>query len=314
MNKQFKSKLHEYFIKKLGAFDYRHGWMKSRCPYCGREKKFGINISSNRCNCFRCGEHPSLMQLVMHLEHVDSYTEAYKIVDSRDASGYVFKEDPVELKEKKPVYLPEGFKSITLGSSQLARSARSYIENRGFNLQEAANMGWGYCNSGPLIGYIILPFSERGQLRYYNARLFLGNGPKYSNPDISVTGVGKSMILYNHDALYMYKMVYICEGVFNAATMGKNGIASGGKNISRYQINEILKSPVQRVIIILDSDAKDKAIDLALKLVNYKKVKVIFMPEGRDVNDIGRSATLKIVRKTPYMNYNDLLKLKQDLI
>jgi len=313
MNQVFKSKLFTYFNRKIGAVPYRHGWMKSRCPYCGRDKKFGVNISANRCNCFRCGEHPSLMQLVMYLEHVDTYTEAYKIINSMEYSGYVFKEDPVEIKSKIPVYLPTGFKLITMGDSMVAQSARRYIAKRHFDLREAASMGWGYCDSGPLFGYIILPFNQMGELRYYNARLFIGSGPKYNNPDVSITGIGKSMILYNHDALFMYDMVYICEGVFNAATMGKNGIASGGKNISRYQINEIIKSPVKRVIILLDSDAKDKAIDLALKLVDHKKVKVIFMPEGKDVNDIGRKSTLRLVRSTRYQDYNELLKLKHNL-
>jgi hypothetical protein len=33
---QFKSRLRTYFIKRLGAFDYKHGWMRiPTCPYCG---------------------------------------------------------------------------------------------------------------------------------------------------------------------------------------------------------------------------------------------------------------------------------------
>ena len=52
INNNLKGKLYRYFISKINARDYRHGWMKSRCPYCGREGKFGINLSLNRCNCF----------------------------------------------------------------------------------------------------------------------------------------------------------------------------------------------------------------------------------------------------------------------
>lgn len=92
--------------------------------------------------------------------------------------------------------------------------------------------------------------------------------------------------------------------------MGERGIASGGKAISRYQINEIIKSPVERVIILFDPDAKDRAIDLALKLVNFKKVKVIFLPEGTDCNDLGRKRTLSHVYKVHYQSYQELFKLK----
>ena len=92
--------------------------------------------------------------------------------------------------------------------------------------------------------------------------------------------------------------------------MGERGIASGGKAISRYQINEIIKSPVERIIILFDPDAKDRAIDLALKLVNFKKVKVIFLPEGTDCNDLGRKRTLSYVYKVHYQSYQELFKLK----
>ena len=100
LNGNFKGRLHQYFMRKIGAFDYRHSWMKSDCPYCGGEKKFGINLSNNRCNCFKCGEHPSPISLVMYLESTDSFQEVLSILESGDYSGYVFKEEKVELKGK----------------------------------------------------------------------------------------------------------------------------------------------------------------------------------------------------------------------
>ena len=117
LNNNLKGRLHQYFIRKIGAFDYRHSWMKSDCPYCGREKKFGINLSSNRCNCFRCGEHPSPIGLIMYLENTDSFQEVLHILESGDYSGYVFKEEKVELKGKKEFFLPDGFKNISMGNS-----------------------------------------------------------------------------------------------------------------------------------------------------------------------------------------------------
>lgn len=309
----FKSKLHQYFIYKLGAFDYRHGWMKSKCPYCGKEGKFGIHLGMNRTNCFRCGEHPSTVGLVMYLENIDTYAEVLKVVEDSKYDGYIFKEEKVELKEKKDVYLPDGFKSLAIGNSTVAKAARNYLKNRGFDINKLAAMGWGYCTKGKYFGYIIIPFKEDGRLVYFNARLFIGNGPKYNNPDTSDTGLGKSFIIYNREALYMYRTVYLCEGALNAETIGERGIASGGKAISRYQVNQIIKSPVERVIILFDPDAKDRAIDLAMQLVDFKKVKVVFLPEGKDVNDIGKSETMKLVYSVHYQNYQELLNIKTNI-
>lgn len=311
---QFKGRLHEYFKQKLGAFDYRNGWMKSACPYCGADNKFGINLSQNRSNCFKCEERPNLINLVMYLEKVDTYAEVKSIINKGDYEGYTFTEEKVELRSSKDLYLPEGFNSILFGNSQLAKSARNYItKKRSFSLPDVVRNGWGYCDSGKYFGYLIIPFTYRNKLVYFNARKILGSGPKYNNPEVDVTGVGKAMILYNRDALETYETVYLCEGAINAATLGEQAIASGGKAVSRYQVNLIIKSQVKKVILLLDSDAKDKALELGMELVQYKKVKVVYLPDGKDVNDIGKAETMKLVYSTPYQTYNELLQLKQKL-
>ena len=307
----FKSKLKTYFIKRLGAYEYRNGWMKLPvCPYCGRENKMGINLSTYRTNCFRCGEHPRPSQMVMDIENLDEWSELLKFLNQSDFTTYTFHEEKVELAEKKPVYLPEGFQNIKYGDSQLANTIRGYVKKRGFDVMELSRMGIGYCNDGPLFGYLIIPFYYNGELRYYNARLVIGNGPRYNNPNKDITGLGKEFIIYNRDALFMYKSVYLCEGAINAMTMGERGIATMGKAISAYQVNEIIKSPVERIIILLDPDAKEQAINLALKLVSYKKVKVVFLPEDNDCNDLGRKRVFRYICSTHYQDYNDLMQLK----
>lgn len=305
--------MHRYFEIKLQAFDYRHSWMKSRCPFCGKEMKFGINLGLNRTNCFRCGEHPSAVDLVMHLEGLERYTDVVRFLENEQFSGYIFKEEKIELRGKRDLYLPEGFKLLNQGDSTLAKMARAYVTKRGFNVEDLSKRGWGYGTKGKYFGYLIIPFHEKGQLTYFNARLFIGNGPRYNNPDTSESGLGKSFILYNKDALEMYKTVFICEGAINAQTMGERGIASGGKKLSRYQINEMIKSPAEKFIILLDPDAYKEAIDLALKLVQYKKVKVVKLPEGKDVNDLGRKETLRRIYQVHYQNYQELLQLKMQL-
>ena len=96
-------------------------------------------------------------------------------------------------------------------------------------------------------------------------------------------------------------------------TMGERGIATMGKAISAYQINEIIKSPVERIIILLDPDAKEQAINLALKLVSYKKVKVVYLPDDKDCNDLGRKKVFRYICSTHYQDYNDLMQLKNEL-
>lgn len=315
VNEDFKSKIYTYMVKRLSAFKYKHGWLRVPvCPYCHRENKMGVNLSLYRCNCFRCGEHPSPIQMVMDVEGIETYSEAFKFLNSGNFNELHFEDEKVELSEAKPVYLPEGFKNISFGKSQVAKSIRNYIQKRGFTLEFASRSGIGYCDTGDNLGYLIIPYYYNGKLRYYNARKVIGNGPKYRNPNKDITGIGKEFIIFNHDALSMYNHIFICEGAFNALTMGEMGIATMGKSISRYQMNELIRSPVKRFIILLDHDAWDKAIDLALKLVNYKKVKVILFEDDRDVNDLGKKEVLKKVYSTRYQSYQELIEIKNNLI
>lgn len=311
---QFKSKLKTYFIKRLGAFEYRHGWMRiPTCPYCGREHKLGVNLSMYRTNCFRCNAHPSPAQLIMDIEGFTEYHELINFLNNGQFDELQFKEEKIELAESKPFYLPDGFKLINQGTSQVARSIRSYMSSRGFTIEELSKHGIGYvATEGPFFGYLIIPYYYKGTLRYYNARNVIGQGPRYNNPNKDITGLGKEFIIFNQDALDMYSSIFICEGAINALTMGDRAIATMGKAISAYQVNQLIKSPVNRFILLLDFDARDYAINLALKLVAYKKVKVILFKDNRDVNDLGKKAVLKMIYKTRYQSYQDLIKLRNE--
>lgn len=151
---EFKTKLYNYFIKSLGAYKYKHGWMKLPvCPFCHREHKMGINLSMYRTNCFRCNYHMNPAQLVMDVEGFDTYAELLKFLDNGNFTDKAFSEEKIELSDAKPVYLPDGFKLINQGTSQVARSIRSYMSSRGFTIEELSKHGIGYvATEGPFLG------------------------------------------------------------------------------------------------------------------------------------------------------------------
>lgn len=315
ISSNFKSQLYSYCITNLGAFQYRNGWLKVPiCPFCGKELKFGINLNSYRTNCFVCNYHSNPGQMVMDIEGLETYADLLKFLNNGHFTEHTFREVRTELREYRPnLQLPEGFRLLTHGDSQVSRTIRNYCKRRGFKPEYLAKNGVGYCSTGDLLGYLILPFFYDGHLKYYNARNVIGRGPRYNNPPTDVTGIGKEFIIFNHDALQMYNSIYICEGVINALTMGERAIATMGKSVSAYQVNELIKAPAKRYILLLDPDAKDKALNLALKLIPYKDVKVVFLPEESDCNDLGRNKTLHYVYNTRYQSYQDIIHLKNNL-
>lgn len=311
LGNNIKRRVNQYLKEKLGMYDYRKGWLKGDCPYCG-DHKFGVNLYMNRSNCFKCGNHPGPMDMITELEGFLTTAETINFLTGFDGLDY-YEEivEPYQLKET--IVLPDGYKNIIRGKSKLAETARNYVRKRGFNIKRVSRAGWGYCTKGKYLGYLIMPFYLKGRIVYFNARLFIGDGPKFNNPDIDDFGIGKSMLMYNMDALGIYKTIYLVESLMNARTIGDNGVGTGGKKVSNYQLNAIIKSPCERVIIGLDDDAIDDAIALALKLQPHKRVKVMQFPEGKDINDLGKKKSLKIARKARYLEYNDILKLKFSL-
>lgn len=304
---QISGKLVAYFKKKLGAKDYRSGWLKSQCPLCGKEDKFGIHVGKDRTNCFVCNSKLKPLDLILELEGFQTRKELWNFLrhleDTDPFRSYV---KPLEHKE---VLLPEDFTLLNLGNGILAKAARQYWKGRGFNILDSALKGIGYCTKGKYGGCIILPFYSQGKLIYYIGRRFINNGEKFANPEVQEFGIGKSQIIYNLDSLFIYRKIQMVESYINALTLGDTASAILGKFASTYQKSIYLGSPVEEIEIILDPDAYTQSLKLALDLVLYKKVKVIRLPKDLDVNDIGRKETQKLIKKQDWQSHRELYKL-----
>ncbi len=304
-NSNILRKLNQYFKERWHAHDYRNGWLKMDCPYCGKHK-FGVSISTNKANCFSCGDHKNPFKVIMELEDLKTRPEVYNLLKAFEGSDYL--EPVLQPREYSTITLPESFKLLSLGSSEMAKMAQNYMEGRRFNIDKLSMKGVGYCTKGDYMGFIIFPFYQQGKLIYFIGRQFIQLGEKFKNPSVEKFGIGKATLTYNIDALAIYNKIYAVESVPNVLTLGDNAIATLGKAVSGYQVSAIIRSPVKEVVIGLDEDARGEAIHLALKLVPYKKVKVLPFPPKKDINDIGRKATKKIEKETPWSTYQTLLK------
>lgn len=309
---QFKTditqKLVSYFQKRLDMKPAPRGWLSGDCPDCGAQNKFGIHLGQNRSNCFKCAYHEKPLDILIKIEKFTTYIQAYKYLGTFTDAEYL--EIKLDFLESKSVELPESFRLISLGTSFVSKLAQKYMQNRGFKLLELSMRGVGYCTKGEYHTRIIIPYYQQGKLIYFNARQFMDVGPKFKNPKVEDFGIGKSMLIYNVDALAMFNRIYLVESATNSLTLGERAIAIGGKILSNYQKDLILRSGIKEVIIILDDDAYLYALQIGLDLVNYVRVKVILMPPKIDVNDLGRSKTIKWAKTHSFLSYSELLTLK----
>lgn len=308
-SKVIKRKITQYFKEKLKLYDYRNGWLKGDCPYCGKHK-FGVDVNKGRANCFACGNKLSPLKVIMELEDLETKPQLYHLLNTFE--GVDFLEPKIEIREWKKVELPESFRLLSLGNSMLSELARNYMRGRGFNITSLTMKGIGYCTKGEYAGFIIFPFYQNNELIYFIGRQFIQMGERFKNPSVEDFGLGKSMLTYNVDSLLIYRKIYLVESIPNSITIGDNSIATLGKKVSNYQLSMILRSPVEDVVLGFDPDAIADTIRLALKLQPHKRVKILMLPEKKDINDIGKKATKAIEKESKWLSYNDILKLKNE--
>lgn len=309
---EIASKLYSYFVEKLDLKENNKNWLVGDCPHCGKKKKFGINVQMNMTNCFVCMEKMSPLNLVKELEGFKSFNEVTRLLEryesfSIELTDHVREKNETNNDKVRVIQtLPKEYKMVGLYDSKLEHIVRAQLKRRGFSVTKAMMLGFGYCGTGEFAQRLIIPFYRNGKVIYFNARQITQIGSKYKNPNEEDFGIGKGNIIYNHDALYFFKKVWLFEGAFNAATIGNNATATGGKGLSKWQINEYIVSPCKEIIIGLDDDAYKEALQIALALAPHKKVKILKFPKGKDANDLGRAATKELEKNTPYMTYKEI--------
>jgi len=314
MGLELKGRIQSYFVTQHHAFEYRNGWLRvPTCPFCGHEEKLGVHLAKDRAHCFRCDYDKRLLQTIQDLEDLPSTQAVVKYLSTLDSSDY---EEPKYTPTLEiPIILPEGFRTLRIGNSFIAKQARNYVKSRGFDPLELSRKGVGYIEdeASKYYGYLIVPFYRDKKIIYFQTRKFYGNGPKFNNPKYEDFGIGKNQVIYNGDALTRYKEINILESWTNAWTLGRNSISLNGKTLSPKQLTMLLKSPVELFNILLDHDAWAYSLELALALIDYKKVRVVWFEDHRDVNDLGRATTLELIDQSPVLTkFQQIIALKNE--
>lgn len=285
-----------------------NGWYEAECPFC-RSRKLYVHPDRNSIKCWKGCVRSSVTYFVKMYLACD-YSEAKEILEG-SMPRFRIQEHIAISPVKEDIALPDGFKPILGPKTPLGDRARNYLRARAFDMNYLDMIGIGYCDGEDYFGYIIIPFKKDGDIVYYIGRDFMDRGPKfrYKNPAQSQFGIGKSEVLFNEEALYLYDKVYLMEGWADAASIGNNGISIQGKSMSLQQWNIIKSSPVKEVVVISDLGAEKDALNILETLYKTKKTKLIkltqFKDFGKDVNAIGAHKVLGLEDKTPYITTLD---------
>ena len=279
------------------------------CPFCNHRKpKLEINMATNEegqnpWECWVCQTRGrSIRSLLKQLK--TSREQA------QDILKYLPKGSQIEYKQLSIVELPKEYQPLYTASntSVIANLVKKYLYERGLTDNDFIKYSIGYCTSGEFGGRVIIPsYSESNQLNFFIARTYDGNYYKYKNPETS-----KDIVFFENFINWKAPII-LCEGVFDAIAIRRNVIPLLGKSVSTSLYKKIITSEVQDIYVALDTDARDKAIQIAEQFLNQgKRVFLINLPD-KDPSEMGFRTFTQFIQSAEELDLTGIMMHKLDL-
>ena len=272
------------------------------CPYCNHhKKKLVINTLTEKWHCWVCGTKGIGAERIF--KKLGAHDKIQKLRKISKIKSFIKTDN-----KKEYVSLPLEFIPLVNGSpnSPEFRNAARYLKSRGLNKIDVLRYNIGYCESGPYSGMIIIPsYDCDGNINYFVGRSYYNTDFKHKNPKVSKDIIGFELLInWGED-------VNICEGVFDAITIGENTIPIFGKFLPKKLKIKLKEKNVNRVNIILDNDARKEALDLCEYLLSENiDVRMVEIPKDSDPNEMGKENIKKLINETPSLDLKKIVEIK----
>ena len=279
------------------------------CPFCNHHKpKLEINMHTNEegqnpWECWVCQTKGRTIRSLLYQLKTPK-DQAHNILK------YVPKGQEVEYKGLSIIELPKEYQPLHNASttSVVANLVRNYLYERGITDNDFIKYGIGYTTTGDYGGRVIIPsYSGSNQLNFFVARSYDGNYFKYKNPEASKD------IVFFENLINWNAPIILCEGVFDAMAIRRNAIPLLGKSMSTSLYKKIITSPLKDVYVALDTDARDRALQIAEQLLNQgKRVFMVDLPD-KDPSEMGFRTFTTFVQRAKELDLQRLMLHKLDL-
>ena len=280
-----------------------------QCPYCGKagKSKMCIIIDSGVYHCWVCeSKGRGLAKLITRVRpgKVKEYIQKYAPSERLKSKEEVAKEEP-------DIDLPEDFKLVAQGNKADPdwREIVRYAKTRGFTKKTLWEFRVGYSRSFEWRRRLILPsFDEEGALNYLTGRsIDPENTFRYKNLSRS-----RNSVIFNEMDVDWKKPLFLSEGPLDLIKVNMNKTCLLGSTLSPDSLLfEKIVSNCTPVIMILDDDAKKKAVKIADSLVQYDiQLKINFCSQEADLNELSEKRIKMLIDSSREYDYSFKLKLK----
>ena len=294
------------------------------CPFCQKAEHFYINRITQRWDCKKCGEQGGIRKLLRHLDKTyllgaPTVKNNPTIKSIREIQDEVGDTETITNEPLKTIHMPAGFRVFD--------KPTEYLSERGINMEDIRHWRFGCTRIvSRLIGYVIIPITEDGEVKGYIGRYGKKKVPenrlRYSNS----LGTDFGRLLFGYDDVIKDKIdtVIITEGLFDAIAVTKKldlfsddqirAVCTFGKKISRDQIQKLLDKNVRQVVLLYDYDALKEIRHYATVLDEYFVTKVAVALGKKDIDECTADEVLEVfnnLKSVQNFNRDILPKMKR---
>lgn len=279
------------------------------CPFCNSSKHLGISIKSGFTFCWVCefndlDRHPTLLKVLIELTGLH-WAEVKEAMIEHGWEPFNISAEELSGGLSAKASLPKEYISIVkmMFYKQPSDEALQYLSERMFDMDTVRRYKLGVCTEGVYANRIIIPIFFNGNLASFTSRSYKREG-RYKHAPLFMSSERIKNLLYNYDVAKNYSHVYLLEGATDVWRMGKNAMAVFRSKLSRNQRNILMRLSNKRltsITVIFDFGATSRAYEAAEDLSPFiSKIKVVSLPDKRDVADRTRNQIIKLEKETPY--------------
>lgn len=295
------------------------------CPFCIREGKaddtyhLGVNLTTSFYGCWRNSEHRgrNFATVIKALigcswQEAERLTGKTVVLDEDNFKNMldklrqpVVKEETKKIGGVKTLQFPKEFKKLK--HTPLADRFWNYIANRGFDDVEqfVEQYDVHYALIGDYQDRIIFPLYYHNELITYVGRsMYKDAFLRYRDLEIDKSVIHCKQALWNYDELVGGKVLFVCEGLFDAAKLDfylplrYNATCLMTKSMTEEQFYLIkdVAPEYDEVRFFLDEDAQKQSNELVRELCFLKNVKNQILPDGmKDPGELSKEQVLGLV-------------------
>ena len=286
-----------------GRFNSRRTEYITKCPFCGKESHFYVNVITLRFSCKKCWEEGGVYKLLSQFDKLyllEGATIEEREVISKIRDLTTSATEDVKLEPLPPRKMPVGYK-VCLHDTYLERDRgltpavmKRYAIGRTKLVRRYAD-------------YILIPVTTDGVITAFQGRYASKKVPPDALRWRNDTGADFAKMLYGYDDIKVPgATVILVEGVFDKIAVDRRlrldecddvkCCATFGKKISDYQRAMLQKKGVRAVVLLYDFDAIKEIKKYAFELDKYFSTNIVFTTK-KDIDECNEAETLEVFER-----------------